>query len=1399
MTDAIQEWEDQSVPAGPDFSINVDLFAALTELLGYEPSEPEPVVVLAQYVYSVAKDYGLSDSSDLTGDHLARVIPPPLTTELIEHYFGTAEPDAWAEYLRDRLYGVLIELARDEDARRSLNKAKLLSEAAFLKIAQVGWNLEARDTRPELPIQPARISVDGQIIDADIPVARSDTKRTHVHRDVARMTWTDRTNHGVDGLGDGRAARSSGQALRMTIALLSVLIAQHLEAATPAPASGHQGAALHIERSKGRAGNPRARIEWDAERPVGAAPDPRGESNLDSDRPHLRATRQHDHASGRERVLIGRPIEVGTGYQRRAVDGELDRHWEGTGDRRVWLRGGPGLGKSFAARRIMQEAIAGQGTDREDLLVWVDAADAESVREHLSTAVDRMPHLGIAMDDDAPHRTDGQARALLERLATSDWRWLIVLDNANAPELVATGLIPTGANPNGRVLLTTTSTEHQLLGNGVAYTVGLFSPEECESYVEARLPATDLETSRALARTVEYHPLALSIAVATIRANYLRASDWIDEFAAAERMDQSADTADAGRYPHLIGAAWRIALERAAAGLPEGVLARAAMVAAIQDPDGHPTWLWGREEVADWVGGGKTLECRRGIPVAVQRLIEHGLLELLGDSWTDGRLSIHRLAARAVREASSEVLLAELASLLVNEWLIEITATPAPDPSLLRGGVLPIYELAASTKSTRQAAAAILSYAKSVTIDDLAFYELHLNQLALFLQRGGATGRAHLALLTGSVGDMEQALGMSEAARARWSQSAQTYQELVDDPSVDDRMHARSLAERADLEEKLGDPDRATATRRQSCTLYETIVERSDSIEHLGSDLVALAKLHRRLGDVTDERTVRRRIDHLSRQATLPNATAQDRTSEFNRAMTHEQLGRQLHELGRLDEARTNLLRAADGYRAIDFGWLADQAMVSLADVCIASQDWTAAEEALLNVAASDDELTDEFRTRLASVQARLGRRREARKSLRRVAKRTSSATIVPPLDLTAARRAQERFFRREGATVVSLALGKLLGDAFDYGRLEDALGLAVALADLADDNVHANPGDPELEERLADENAKAGVILLVLKRPAEAVSRLERAVRIRDTLAELDAADNRGRERLGTTLLTLGVARVQAGATAEGISALRRGTGILEHLAESETLDRSVLAELAQGYRNLADAHQSQDAPEMAAVALERCSRHWAQVIQRDQSDDEARGELAAVLAAHGWASSNLGDRDAAFDLVERAVEHRRQLASAPNASTRTRSDLSDALFLLGFLLSDDHPQRAETTLVEAAAIRERQVEADFTDLNAVDGLAKSLSVLGGVRRLMGRVEAAEADMTRATSLLRFLAEADLPVYGPLLIGLLNELESLYRELDRTTEADHASALRREIHGRLEGPEGGHATKPGE
>lgn len=184
MTDAIQEWEDQSVPAGPDFSINVDLFAALTELLGYEPSEPEPVVVLAQYVYSVAKDYGLSDSSDLTGDHLARVIPPPLTTELIEHYFGTAEPDAWAEYLRDRLYGVLIELARDEDARRSLNKAKLLSEAAFLKIAQVGWNLEARDTRPELPIQPARISVDGQIIDADIPVARSDTKRTHVHRDV---------------------------------------------------------------------------------------------------------------------------------------------------------------------------------------------------------------------------------------------------------------------------------------------------------------------------------------------------------------------------------------------------------------------------------------------------------------------------------------------------------------------------------------------------------------------------------------------------------------------------------------------------------------------------------------------------------------------------------------------------------------------------------------------------------------------------------------------------------------------------------------------------------------------------------------------------------------------------------------------------------------------------------------------------------------------------------------------------------------------------------------------------------------------------------------------------------------------------------------------------------------
>src|SRR5690606_26269674 len=144
-------------------------------------------------------------------------------------------------------------------------------------------------------------------------------------------------------------------------------------------------------------------------------------------------------------------------------------------------------------------------------------------------------------------------------------------------------------------------------------------------------------------QTVGHHPLALSIAASTISANAMTLPDWIDEFTAAETMDAAADEPDRGGYPHLLGASWQVALARASQGLPQGVVQRAAIVAALQDPDGHPTWLWDRDAVAKWVAGGVALARHHQVPVALRRLADSGLIELRG-TWRGGQVAIHQLA-----------------------------------------------------------------------------------------------------------------------------------------------------------------------------------------------------------------------------------------------------------------------------------------------------------------------------------------------------------------------------------------------------------------------------------------------------------------------------------------------------------------------------------------------------------------------------------------------------------------------------------------------------------------------------------------------------------------------------------------------------------------------------------
>ncbi|MEU4483208.1 ATP-binding protein [Micromonospora sp. NPDC023966] len=193
-----------------------DLSDALSWVLGAAPTTPAPVVVLAAYLDSLAKGYGLSDSPKVVDvGPLERVDPPASAVALINHYFADGGPSVDADSLRDRLYSVFADLSQDRRARSILDKNQPLTDIGLLYVGQIYWNLEGTPARPKLPIRAGQVViVAGKQVYADI-------KAPNANKDFATLKWTARVN-------EQGPYKSSGQGFRKQGARLAVLAAEHI-------------------------------------------------------------------------------------------------------------------------------------------------------------------------------------------------------------------------------------------------------------------------------------------------------------------------------------------------------------------------------------------------------------------------------------------------------------------------------------------------------------------------------------------------------------------------------------------------------------------------------------------------------------------------------------------------------------------------------------------------------------------------------------------------------------------------------------------------------------------------------------------------------------------------------------------------------------------------------------------------------------------------------------------------------------------------------------------------------------------------------------------------------------------------------------------------------------------
>lgn len=1311
-----------------ELGVNGTLTQAIEFILGDSPNTAEPVVVLAAYLHTLVARYGLTDSLHLDPIEFERPLLPLDARRFVDNFVDSAN----TESLRNSLYKAFVNLADDGSVRSALNKNRALNQREVLLLAQVAWNLEHNNQRPMLPLLPGTILKDGKRVRADILVPGT-------HKDFATMHWTARGNQG------GVQGKSSGDTFRRQTARLAVLAAQwFLDSHTKSAPKVDGAKMLNGTRPGTR------RIVW------ASATDGQMDNaglSISAVQALADALPPEPKGSSTDQIFVGNFAEVGNHYQHRAFENEIDRHWGDSGDRRVWLRGGPGLGKSYAARKIMQEALGSLDDERHNLLIWVESADAVAVTREFARAAKRLdggPTSSVAAN--AGDREGQLARGLIDHLRTTDMRWLIVLDDANASELIERNLVPPGTNPRGRVLITTLSASHRISGSGHQVEAELFSPGEAEEFLNSRLPETSEHDRAGLSDTVRHHPLALSIAASTIAANRMTVSDWVKEFHDAPRMDEAADYSDAGGYPTLIGATWKVALDKAARGMPNGVVERTAMVAAMQDPDGHPTWLWQRDGVRKWVAGVTDLPASRTrMHPGVKRLVDYGIIHLAG-GWQVGRLAIHQLAARAIREAAPPEELAQAGAVLAEQWLRELTSNPAnAQPQDIRAAVGPIAALPTLNAWTRSTATALLGFSAPST--DQTSIERDLWELELLephLVRGGAVGRADLAERLANIGRDQRELGRHTEANKNLAAASSIYCDLAALPDLNDNLRAQYLLSLSDIDSELGNSELALERRRHAGKLQAAWTERDSTSTATISDMLALNEIYMKLSD--GQRSEAALDKAVSIWENLPDAGS----AEDKDAATAAKLGQRLAEAGRLAEAKVHFLQAASLAEKTKYGRTVrlQHIQKSLAYVCAQLGDWHEAEE-LFKQTRCDPLL-------LASVQTHQGHIEEARVNI--VSSESIHSVRSNESNDSGAHDVEEEI-REIMKDSMTLSLGQLTIRATKHGRWEDAAGLANANLGLVRTQAEASPG--EAPAGLASAYFRAGYLSYRAGRLDAAIAHFASCANILGMLSQLSPTDYTPRLEHGWSLYFIASCHAEANRPEAAVTHALRAKEILEQLGgDARQLRSATTSVLARALL------QSGDAAAAVAVHGSRV-QSCREALARDPDDSELQEALLDALTGSWKALVTLNRWEESVQPLMETVAICQSLSAGGQDH---RMDAATALTTLSIAENAlDKYSEAVATAERSANTWQQLLDSDPTNYEIQRELAETLCLMADSLGRLESDDSAVRTLARAADLLQLPAELDPTDRVPFLLTVLNALEDGLRRLGRTEDADVA------------------------
>jgi len=232
---------------------------------------------------------------------------------------------------------------------------------------------------------------------------------------------------------------------------------------------------------------------------------------------------------GAEPMISNRPVRNGDFTGREQLLSGLRAALVGPERTAVALHGFGGVGKTQLAVEY-----AHRWGDQYDLMWWIPGEEQAQTMAALAALGDR---LGLPVAADIRHT----ARNTLEALETSALRWLLVLDNADAPDEV----VPLLPAAGGHVIVTSRNSAWATVGTVLE--VDVFTRQESVEFLRDRGTSGAPEDVRLLAEHLGDLPLALSqvsamhLATGMPIAEYLRLfTEHLDELLSAGRPVGSA-------------------------------------------------------------------------------------------------------------------------------------------------------------------------------------------------------------------------------------------------------------------------------------------------------------------------------------------------------------------------------------------------------------------------------------------------------------------------------------------------------------------------------------------------------------------------------------------------------------------------------------------------------------------------------------------------------------------------------------------------------------------------------------------------------------------------------------------------------------------------------------------